>query len=445
MRELRPHQQRMLAYCQRVRHPKLFVDMRLGKTLVTVRALVMREATNVVIVGPYSVMGAWRKELDAEGIEWVEIFGSMTSRKKILLMQELQGKFLQKKSCWVLTNKEIWRSLPEIRTIPWDHRVIDESTFLKNPVAGVTKYFNSWQPKFSDWRLTGTPNPESDLDFFGQTIDLWEQKNYYQWRNHWFVQLGFSWLIKQYLTKDFHKILNDNCFFLSRKDTGTDVERIYETRIVKLPPSVRKIYNKLAEEFIMELPDGSSWETEFAPVQYSWLRRLCGGAMPGREDGMAEYWDGKLKALLELLGGELKGQQVVIWAHFREEIERIAKCLETPYIHGDVKPSERDRLVSDFQVGRFKWIVGQPACLAHSTDFSCADTMIYFSSPESLEIRKQSEKRIEAVSKSTPSLIIDLVSEGTVDEVIVRSLEKKESRAQMTREIIKSLKGSIHG
>ncbi len=69
--------------------------------------------------------------------------------------------------------------------------------------------------------------------------------------------------------------------------------------------------------------------------------------------------------------------------------------------------------------------------------------MVYYSSTESAEIRKQSERRIELADKSTPSLIIDLVVENSVDEVIATAHVKKESRAIMTREIVNSLKREL--
>lgn len=440
-REYRLHQALMASYVQRMVNPKLFVEMRLGKTLVTVRELIAKGGGNVLIVGPYSVMGAWRKELAAEGIIWIEIFGSMTPKNKKQITQSINSTGTK---TWVLTNKEIWRTLPEIKNHQWDHRVIDESTFMKNPRAGVTKYFNSWQPKVSDWRLTGTPNPESDLDFYGQTIDLWSHKNYFQWRNHWFFQAGYAWKLRPNLSNKFHAILKNGCLFMTRKDIGIDVERIYETRSVQFPTALKKVYRKLAHDFILELPSGESWETEFAPVKYSWLRRLCGGFVPEQEP-----WTGKMDLLLDLLKGELHGQQVVIWAHFREEIERVHGYLESKfpgkvaYIHGEVAPASRDQIIKSFQGGIISYIVGQASCLAHSTDFSCADTIIYYSSTESSEIRKQSERRIESVQKTTPSLIIDLVVEDTIDEVIINSLRKKESRSAMTKQIVDSLKKGI--
>ncbi len=434
LRVFRPHQKTMAAYCMSPRFLKLlWVDMRLGKTLVTVRS-VKHYKGNILVVGPYSVMKAWRKELAAEGIKWTELFGTGEERRAAL--PKLKG--------WVFTNKEIWKSAPGISKIKWGHRIIDESTFIKNPFAKVTTFFNSWQPEIADWRLSGTPNPESDLDFYGQTKGIWPQETFYSWRGYWFAPYGKNWAVKPALKKKFHTFLAKNCLFMSRADAGLDVRRIYEQRIIRFTPQMKKIYRKLAREFILEIPEGEQWETEFAGVKYSWLKRLCGGALPAPDGSIRGYWDGKLNELLDLLRGEFKGQRVVIWAHFKEEIERIAEFLaphgRVAYIHGDVPPKKRDKIVEAFQEGRLDWTVGQAICLAHSTDYSCADTMIYYSSTESAEIRKQSERRIELSDKNTPSLIIDLVVENSIDEVIATSLVKKESRAVMTREIVNSLK-----
>lgn len=436
-RLFRPHQKKMAAYCAVPRFLRcLYVDMRLGKTLVSVRSL-KHVKGNVLVVGPYSVMKAWRKELRAEGFEWTELFGTGEERRAAL--PTLKG--------WVFTNKEIWKSAPGISKIKWAHRILDESTFIKNPFAKVTTFFNSWAPTDGDWRLTGTPNPESDTDFYGQTKRIWPQQTFYEWRGYWFAPYGKRWRVKPRLVREFHTFLAKHCFFMSRADAGLDVRRVYETRIVEFPPKLRKIYRKLVKEFILEIPEGTQWETEFAGVKYSWLKRLCGGALPAPDGSIRGYWDGKLKELLDLLQGELRGQRVVIWAHFKEEIERIAEFLSAhgrvAYIHGDVSPKKRDKIVEDFQEGRLDWTVGQAICLAHSTDYSCADTMVYYSSTESAEIRKQSERRIEMADKSTPSLIIDLVVENSIDEVIAESLVRKESRTIRTREIVNSLKKEL--
>jgi len=352
---------------------------------------------------------------------------------------------LERLSGWVLTNPQIWQTAPDIRLLNWHNRVLDESTFIKNPFAKITKFFNdpAWGGLRHDWRLTGTPNPESDLDFYSQAPWIWPQPDYYRWRGHWFVPFGMQWRVKPRLKREFHSVLAKNCFFLTRRDAGVGGTKVYQRRLIKTPPEMKRIYKKLAKEFVLEIPEGKTWETEFAGVKHSWLRRLCGGALPNEDGSIRGWWPGKTDELTTLLRGELAREQVVVWAVFKEEVERIHGILQrygkVAYIHGDVSPMKRTAILEDFRNGKYKWLSAQPGCLRYSTDLSFLDTEIYYSSPEGFETRFQSEDRLITGDKKTPALVLDLCSEDTIDEVIQDNHIRKESRADMCRSIVQHL------
>ena len=67
-RELRLYQVGALEYCQKVNHPALFMDMRLGKTIVTIRSIINEGYQRVLVVCPSEVIDVWREELNLEGI-----------------------------------------------------------------------------------------------------------------------------------------------------------------------------------------------------------------------------------------------------------------------------------------------------------------------------------------------------------------------------------------
>ena len=56
---------------------------------------------------------------------------------------------------------------------------------------------------------------------------------------------------------------------------------------------------------------------------------------------------------------------------------------------------------------------------------TAASTMIYFSNGYDLEKRQQSEARIDRIGQTKPMTYIDLISEDTVDDRIVKALRKK--------------------
>ena len=163
-RPLRLYQRVMLQYCLSVQNPALFVQMRLGKTLVTIRSIRIRQGRKILIVAPYSALYSWSIELELEQEQnTIELYGSRNERLQVLDDQYATGK-------WFLLNKEGHRILPEIADFSFDIVVIDESTFIKAPYSTrkgsqVTRFYcQNFRDAMHRYILTGTPAPESELD-----------------------------------------------------------------------------------------------------------------------------------------------------------------------------------------------------------------------------------------------------------------------------------------
>ena len=68
MKQLRPNQRDAFAYTMRVAHPALFMEMRLGKTLVAIRRVkTYADCSKILVVGPYSVLSGWEDDLMSDG------------------------------------------------------------------------------------------------------------------------------------------------------------------------------------------------------------------------------------------------------------------------------------------------------------------------------------------------------------------------------------------
>lgn len=416
------------------------MEMRLGKTLVTIRRVKLTGARNVLVIAPFSAWNGWREDLRDEGIALTEILGTGEQRRK-QISAGLSG--------WVITNPQIWKSAPGIKDIPWDVRIMDESTFMKSPTTKTARFFNSWgtEKLLLDFRLTGTPDPESPLNYYSQQPRIWGEKNYWEWRSKWFVPGPFhKWKLNPEKSVAFHAHLSRHAFYLTRGDVGLGGEKIRAVRRVEMPAKVRAQYKKLVKEFLFD-QTGEQYETIIAGVKYSWIRRLCSGVAPGPDGTVLEVWDGKIEELVTLLRGELRGQPVVVWAHFQEELARIYRHLRNiapcAVIYGGTPVKKRDEYVAKFQAGKLRYIIAQPVTLQYGKDLSRADTEIYFSSPESYEVRFQSEDRIISGAKNAAALIIDLVAHGTIEETILENVLEKRSRVQTSKAIIHKLRGGF--
>lgn len=443
MRKPRYYQKKAIRYAKSVEHPALFMEMRLGKTMVTIRTIKeypLEESSRVLIACPYSAMWGWTNELRLEKAKPIRhLIGPRSRRQSILRKAEKKLSVRQ----YFIINKEGHRSLPEVANIPWDVVVLDESPCIKGPRSQIAEFYTTnFRDASHRFILSGLPAPESDLDYFNQLQfldpEIFVEQSYYQFRFANFGQIGHEWMTSPKGSSYISRRLAKYCFFLSRHNVRLGGEKIYERRVVQMPNDLRVIYETVEREWILEYL-GISHQTMFATTKYVWLRRLCGGFA----DEKLVSWK-KAQELLWLLKNEIGEKQVTVYAKFRAELEFLEKYLsDNGYavgkIHGGVSHKLRDEINDDFLSGKLQIIVAQPVAIKYGRDFSCADISVFYSSPDGLDTRQQVEDRIVSTKTNDSSLIIDLVMEGSVEEKVLQSLSKKEKRSTMMKNIVRDL------
>lgn len=416
----------------------LFMEMRLGKTLVAVRSIDIKGAYPALVVAPYSTLYGWQRELALEGINDVAVLTGTAQQR----MQKL-NRAIEDGTRWFLLNKEGHRVIPSIANLSWHTVVLDESTFIKNPQTVVSKFYTKRFEHVNDrYILTGTPAPEGLLDYYQQLKFLepsWlSAKNYWDFRQQHFVNVRYDWRPTKAGATKIHRVLADQCFYMTRKDAGLGGEKIYQRRVVQMPPSIRTAYNTVVKEFVLEGLTGETHETIWATSRFVWLRKLCGGFA-----GDDFVFDAKINELLYLLLTELKSQQVVIWCNYLHELHAITERLCVRYkgrvaaIYGGVKQEERTAIIRRIASGELDYVVIQPETAKYGVDLSAASTAVFYSTPPGAETRQQAEDRLIASGKLDSSLIIDLVVENSIDEDIVNGVLEKHASDRIHRNIVK--------
>ena len=445
----------------------LFLSMRLGKTLITIRSIVARlpELERVLIVAPYSAFPAWHDELLREQFTEENIL--FLTGTKARRFQQLTNKLLNKKVKWFILNTEGWRAVPEIAKVNWQVVVFDESYALQSPphVSKITKadctskfFTRNFRSVPYKYILTGTPAPESELNYFMQLLfldkSILHEDNYWKFRTRYFIQYApHQYSISERGKKFLTERLSTCAYFLSRKDVSLGGEKIYERRAIEVDRDTRGIYDSIWEHFVVEVNNKIRDVTEIGGVRFQWARRLLGGYVTKQDERVKnqeavdfEYiFKGKLDEVNTLLNGELRDQQVVIWADFTKEIDLLTQYMRTSrkraaFIDGRIEPSRRDDIEKKFRSGDLQYLICQPQASQYSRDFSTADTEIFYSSPLSLKTRLQAEDRLIS-SKTNSVLIIDLVCSDTIEEDIIMSLHKKETKQEMIKRIVQRLTG----
>lgn len=430
-----PHQEKALAQIKENSRPALFMQMRLGKTPVIIRWAKHQlwahpeseGAGRILVVGPLSVLDDWVDELRREGIPRRSIHmltGPMATR-----LEYAEGGARG----WYLINYEGVRILSrDLSDLDWDAIILDESTHIRNPRAQTTKVLvNQYQQVPLRAILTGDPRPESELDYFEQFRFLlgnfMSYGNYWVFRQKMFRQSAFQeylWMPLPGTRDKIKTFVHNHAVVMTQKQVGIGGRKIYERRVVDQNNKQKKAIKELIKNFSCEY-----LETNFATVRDVWLARVAGGFSPDQENPEV-LSNAKTQELVDLLQGELRREQVVVWFRFNEELEHVVAALRKAAIHavgvtGATPVPERKAIRNRFARGDYRAICVQVKLGRFGWDLSSASTAIYYSNAYDWESRSQSQERIVHPAKKKPLLYIDLVTRGTLDEEVVRLLREK--------------------
>ena len=399
--------------------------MRLGKTLVAIRWLQRACTGRVLVVAPLSALRDWQAELLLEGEDSVALLAGSS--------EERASEFSLNRR-WNLIGFESLLVTPSLLSdYRWDCFVVDESTRVRNPKAKVVQLLVRYRSNANRRAiLSGSPAPEGPQDYAMQFIWLVGHfcgfASFWHLRNAYFTLVAgiHKWVPKPFARAKMLDFVRTHAFVRSRKDVGLANEKVYQRRTVRMESEQKRLMERLEDEFVLETPTGTK-ETKWVPVKHIWMSRLAGGYTDGKK-----WFDGKFDLLMELMEGELKGEKVVVWFRFNNEMQRAKEFLEKAGIVAgimDGTTGEEERFVvrEHFNKGSVQVLLVQVKLGLYSLNLSAASTAIYFSCSHSLLERLQSEDRIEHMEKKEPLLYIDLTTEDTPDEDVYSALRRKET------------------
>lgn len=433
------HQRDALEYCKQFQHPALFMEMRLGKTLVAIRHIrSLRRHVNNLVLAPLTVLEGWKRELTTEGEEYLDLHDSVPTRERLKVCRQLLRTGDTRK--WILLNYEALLRTPKLSQLSWDSSTLDESVKIKNPRSKITKICTrNLRGVKTRMILTGLPRPESDLELYSQFQyldgDFMDQPTYWHFQHRFFRKAGFrgyELLPKNGVEDRIKKEVHERAFVLSRADAGLGSKKICERRVVEMTAEQKKLYKQVTKDFAYQRLDGTWNETQWAMTAAMWLQRICGGFDPEGERCLSTA---KGREILRLLEDDLKGEQVVVWFRFRSELELVHTMLKKKrykvgLTHGGVTKPERGVVERKFKKGQYRILLATEKCAKMGLDYSTSDTAIYYSNEWSCDDRLQSEDRIVSTVNPSPLLLLDLVTRGTVDEDVVEGIRDKSFKAR---------------
>jgi SNF2 family DNA or RNA helicase len=463
--KFKPHRYQQLIQDYILEKPRcaIWVFMGGGKTISTLTALDNQYLTGrtrpTLVLAPLTVAKTtWPNEVakwdHLRHMRISAVVGSETERKKALAVDASVYTTNYENIPWLVEHfGKRW---------PFVHVVADESTRLKSfrtrqggkrakALASVAHRI----PYFTE--LTGTPSPNGLSDLWGQMwmLDggLRLGRSYTAFMDRWFKVDRERFICRPHphSRQEIYAALADIALTIDAKDYFDLEDPIVRNMLVQLPGGVRQLYKQMEDEFYIELEERSV-EAVHAAARSQKLLQIANGAIyldhevdndehPKAKE-FREVHQAKLDALESIIN-EAAGMPVLVAYNFRSDLVRLKKA----FPKGVALTSKNVREVQDaWNAGDIPVLFAHPATAGHGLNFQDGgNILVFFGINWNLEHRLQIIERIGPVRQlqaghKRPVFIYNILTENTVDELVLARIETKREVQDLLLEAMKCRK-----
>lgn len=456
---IEPHQLTALWHLDDNPRACLFMEMGLGKTLVTLTHIRYNPYNRVLIIAPKSVaIHTWSAELDKwdhlRGLTYA-IIAKPKNNHKLVMPEDKDIHILSVSNLeWFLQHYVYKKSGKWRGSIPYDCVVLDELTLFKSGSSRRFKYLRkALDLSNTPFRigLTGTPKPNGDLDLWSQMclIDSGERlgKTQTEYTDKYFKQTvrggRHTYNILPGASEKIAREISDIC--LSMKTTDhielPDLHIIDE--VLDFSADEMALYKELEREYTIAFDDDEDLEVRTAADLSNKLLQLSSGAVYRPDGSYRTVNTLKLDILGEILEENPSDNFIIVY-QFKHEAERIMERYPFVEMYDPVTTMER------WNAGEIRAFVGHPASMGHGLNMQHGGRcMIMFSTTWNLEHYLQVIFRIlrrgnSEVSKQDMKLWRLLVR-GTRDIKVRSRLESKRSDQDFLMQELNELRAEHNG
>ena len=426
----------------------LFLDMGLGKTVITLDAInTLRydrwAVQRVLIIAPKKVAeGTWTKEAQKwEHLRHLRISAVLGSQQKRLRALATPADIYvinRDNVAWLVDYfKNAW---------PFDMVVLDESSSFKNSQSKRFKALKLVRSRINRLvELTGTPASNG-------LIDLWAQiylldggarlgRTLGQYRERFFdpdkrsrTQI-FSYTPKDGSMEYIQQAIGDICVSMKAEDYLNLPDRMFDNVPVVLDDKARKAYRQLERDLLLELDEGQITAAS-AGVLTGKLLQLCNGAVYDSEKRPLAIHNCKVEAFLEVLE-QLNGQHCLVFYNFQHDRDRLLAALEPLGLRVRVYQSAADE--DAWNAGEIDVLLAHPASCAYGLNLqNGGHHIVWFGLTWSLEQYEQANKRLHRQGQRHPVIVHHLVVQGGMDEDVIESLRAKGDTQEALMDALKA-------
>lgn len=432
-------------------HPTaaVFLDMGLGKTSITLTAINNLlfdyfDAHRILVIAPLRVArSTWADEIE----KWDHLrdltFAIAVGTEK----ERLEA--LRKQADITMINRENLQWLIEKSGQPFEYDmvVIDELSSFKNHQAKRFKALMKARPKIKRIvGLTGTPSSNGLMDLFAEfkILDMGVRLGRFigQYRNTYFKPdkvngpIVYSYKPLPGAEDAIYKKISDITISMKAADHLKMPELVNTKYMVHLSEKEKKMYEDMKAELVLELPEGEITAANAASLSGK-LSQMANGAVYADDESILPIHDRKLDALEDIIESA-NGKPLLIAYWFKHDLMRIEQWLTEKKI--PFQKLDSDASMKKWNKGELPVALIHPASAGHGLNLqSGGSTLVWFGLTWSLELYQQTVARLYRQGQSSGTVtVIHILTEGTVDEKIMRALADKDNTQSAMIDAVKA-------
>ncbi|HEM3527475.1 TPA: DEAD/DEAH box helicase [Streptococcus suis] len=440
-------------------HPyaAVILDMGMGKTATTLSAVNELmfdrfEVTKVLVIAPLRVANTvWSDEIE----QWSELRNLRYS--KIVGTPKQRKVALQKDADIYIVNRENLPWLVEQCSpyFKWDMVVIDELSSFKSWQSKRFKAFMAMRPYMKRIvGLTGTPSSNGLMDLFAEfkVIDGGERLGRFigEFRSRYFEEgrrngnIVYEYIPMDYAECQIQDKISDITISMKALDYLDMPELISTKKLVRMSEKEKEKYIQFKKEYVLSELDGLEVTAANAASLMNKLVQLSNGAVYSDDHTVVPLHEQKLDALEDILESA-NGEPVLVAYWFKHDLARITGRLEKLKVTSRVLKTEED--IREWNKGNVPVGLIHPAGAGHGLNLQKGGHhLVWFGLTWSLELYQQTNARLWRQGQEAETVVIQhIVTEGTIDEEILKALGNKDAQQERLIAAVKAQVGGADG
>ena len=435
--QYQPHDYQTRATQLVIDKPKigLFLDMGLGKTVITMTAIQELmydrfEISRVLVIAPKRVAeDTWTREHakwdHLKDLRISKVLGNEQQRIRALRAEADIYVIGRDNVIWLINYYQGLR-----KGWPFDMIVIDELSSFKNPQAKRFRALKKAMPSVSRVvGLTGTPSPNGLMDLWaevylldqgerlGLTLGAYRERYFRPGARNGYVV--YKWEPFRNAQKEIEDKISDICISMSAADYLKLPKRIDNVIPVQLSPDEMEAYKRMERDQLLQIEDDDIAALNAAAVMTK-LLQIANGSVYTNEGKVVKIHEAKLEALAEIV--DTTDSPVLVFYSYKHDLAAI---------QGKIKGTrilENEKDISDWNAGKVQVLLAHPASVGYGLNLQeGGHVIVWYGLTWSLELYQQANARLYRQGQEKPVIIHHLIAEGTADEEVMAALQNKDT------------------